>query len=249
MLKLRRNSYLPAWVMSQLSGERMYQMFASLSEQERNRFLNQVQANPTFKGVERLQEEPSASTAADEAAVSEPPASAATLQEMGMDFMDTVATEDLPVPASDAEAVHPLVVAAPPAQTPAKTSFPPAAGEARQTPKASFPPAAGESRQSEVDRAPSLAAEAPASRVGSVINDADGNPLFCLVQLWACRKRCESCENPPLGTHGKSPGANPGMRIGERIGASPLGAESSPSARGPPLPVLPLLLHFRADKA
>ena len=54
---------------------------------------------------------------------------------------------------------------------------------------------------------------------------------------------------PPLGTHGKSPGANPGMKIGERIGASPLGAESSPSARGSPLPVLPLLLHFRADKA
>eukprot|EP00439_Symbiodinium_sp_Y106_P036251 s6274_g4.t1 len=280
----------------------MYQMFASLSEQERNRFLNQVQANPTFEGVERLQEAPSASTVADEAAVSEPPASAATPQEMGMDFMDTVATEDMPVPASDAEAVHPLVVAAPPAQTPApaacpalskakqglpvpmktpppragddgqthappklwpkqgasssagtpkvpavdkakpaspktaepkviakekarppplvpeeteiqeepplpapaappteptppKTSFPPAAGETRHTPKASFPPAAGESRQSEVDRAPSLAAAAPASRVGSVINDADGNPLFCLVQLWACRKRCESCEN------------------------------------------------------
>ena len=51
---MRRNSYLPAWVMSQLSGERMYQMLASLSEKERNRFLNQVQANPTFKGVERL---------------------------------------------------------------------------------------------------------------------------------------------------------------------------------------------------
>ena len=51
---MRRNSYLPAWVMSQISGERMYQMLASLSEKERNRFLNQVQANPTFKGVERL---------------------------------------------------------------------------------------------------------------------------------------------------------------------------------------------------
>ena len=59
---MRRNSYLPAWVMSQLSGERMYQMLASLSEKERNRFRQQVQANPTFKGVERLQEEPSAST-------------------------------------------------------------------------------------------------------------------------------------------------------------------------------------------
>ena len=34
---------------------------ASWSEQERNRFLNQVQANPTFEGVERLQEAPSAS--------------------------------------------------------------------------------------------------------------------------------------------------------------------------------------------
>ena len=62
-------------------------------------------------------------------------------------------------------------------------------------PKASFPPVTGEARQPEVPRAPSLAAEAPASRVGSVINDADGNPLFCLVQLWACRKRCETCEN------------------------------------------------------
>eukprot|EP00439_Symbiodinium_sp_Y106_P019571 s1485_g2.t1 len=120
---MRRNSHLPAWVMSQLSGERMYQMFASLSEQERNRFLNQVQANPTFEGVERLQEAPSASMVAEEAAVSEPPASA-TPQKMGMDFMDTVATEDMPVPASDAEAVHPTVVAAPPAQTPAPAAAP-----------------------------------------------------------------------------------------------------------------------------
>ena len=116
---MRRNSYLPAWVMSQLSGERMYQMLASLSEKERNRFLNQVQANPTFKGVERLQEEPSASTAGDEAAASEPPASSATPQEMGMDFMDTVATEDLPE-----EVVHPPAVAAPPAQTPAPAACP-----------------------------------------------------------------------------------------------------------------------------
>ena len=45
------------------------------------------------------------------------------------------------------------------------------------------------------NRAPPLAADAPASRVGSVINDSQENPLFCLVQLWACRKRCESCEN------------------------------------------------------
>ena len=158
--------------------------------------------------------------------------------------------------------------------------FPRRRGEARQTPKASFPPAAGEARQSEVDRAPSLAAEAPASRVGSVMNDADGNPLFCLVQLWACRKRCESCENAfcqatfadrtsayharhrcrdckraegRAAAHQQSSwpsqsweslGANPGVRIGERIGASlalkvrhPLGARLSP--------VLPL----RADKA
>ena len=54
--------------------------------------------------------------------VSEPPASAATPQEMGIDFMDTVATEDMPVPASDAEAVHPLVVVAPP--TDARSSLP-----------------------------------------------------------------------------------------------------------------------------
>ena len=82
---------------------------------------------------------------------------------------ETEAQEEPPLPAP----------AAPPTEaTPPKPSFPPAAGEARQTPKASFPPAAGESRQPEMDRAPSLAAEAPASRVGSVINDADGNPLF-----------------------------------------------------------------------
>ena len=33
------------------------------------------------------------------------------------------------------------------------------------------------------------------SRVGSVINDGAGNPSLCLVQLWACRKKCGSCEN------------------------------------------------------
>ena len=178
---------------------------------------------------------------------------------------ETETQEEPPLPAPAAPPTEP---------TPPKTSFPPAAGEARQTPKASFPPAAGEARQSEVDRAPSLAAEAPASRVGSVMNDADGNPLFCLVQLWACRKRCESCENAfcqatfadrtsayharhrcrdckraegRAAAHQQSSwpsqsweslGANPGVRIGERIGASlalkvrhPLGARLSQFCR------------------
>ena len=48
---------------------------------------------------------------------------------------------------------------------------------------------------SEADRAPLLAADAPASRVGSVINDGSGNPALCLVQLWACRRKCGVCEN------------------------------------------------------
>ena len=80
--------------------------------------------SPRLEGVERLQEEPSASTAADEAAVSEPPASAATLQEMGMDFMDT-------------------------------------------------------------------------GHRGPASDRREAVPLFCSVQLGACRKQCESCENPP----------------------------------------------------
>ena len=29
----------------------------------------------------------------------------------------------------------------------------------------------------------------------SIINDGAGNPSLCLVQLWACRKKCGSCEN------------------------------------------------------
>ena len=58
---------------------------------------------------------------------------------------------------------------------------------------ASPPPAQGAT--SEPERAPTLAADAPASRVGSVINDGAGNPSLCLVQLWACRKKCGSCEN------------------------------------------------------
>ena len=140
----------PAWVMSQLSGERMYQMFASLSEQERNRFLNQVQANPTFEGVERLQGGAIRFDGGRRgSSVRVPSFRRPRPQEMGMDFMDTVATEDMPVPASDAEAVHPLVVAAPPAQTPAPAACP-ALSKAKQglpVPMKTPPPRAGDDGQ------------------------------------------------------------------------------------------------------
>ena len=65
-----------------------------------------------------------------------------------MDFMDTVPTEDMPVPASDAEAVHPLVVAAPPAQTPAPAACP-ALSKAKQglpVPMKTPPPRAGDAK-------------------------------------------------------------------------------------------------------
>ena len=68
-----------------------------------------------------------------------------------MDFMDTVATEDLPVPASDAEAVHPLVVAAPPAQTPAPAACP-ALSKAKQglpVPMKTPPPRSGDDGQAQ----------------------------------------------------------------------------------------------------
>ena len=89
-----------------------------------------------------------------------------------------------------------------PAADPAPTGPPPSHNKAPPPPlildeapsgPASTPPAQGAT--SEPERAPTLAADAPASRVGSIINDGSGNPSLCLVQLWACRKKCGSCEN------------------------------------------------------
>ena len=72
-------------------------------------------------------------------------------------------------------------------------SRPASSTDAGGAPAANAPALGEEPRPS--NRAPPSAADAPASRVGSVINDSEGNPLFCLVQLWACRRKCESCEN------------------------------------------------------
>ncbi|CAE7466489.1 unnamed protein product, partial [Symbiodinium sp. KB8] len=89
-----------------------------------------------------------------------------------------------------------------PAADPASTGPPPSHNKAPPPPlildeaptgPASTPPAQGAT--SEPERAPTLAADAPASRVGSIINDGSSNPSLCLVQLWACRKKCGSCEN------------------------------------------------------
>ena len=74
-----------------------------------------------------------------------------------------------------------------------KAPPPPLNPDDATTGPASQPPTQGAT--SEPERAPTLAADAPASRVGSVINDGAGNPALCLVQLWACRKKCGSCEN------------------------------------------------------
>ena len=80
-----------------------------------------------------------------------------------------------------------------PTQSHNKAPPPPLVLDDAATGPASAPPAQGAS--SEPERAPTLAADAPASRVGSIINDGAGNPSLCLVQLWACRKKCGSCEN------------------------------------------------------
>ena len=74
-----------------------------------------------------------------------------------------------------------------------KAPPPPLNPDDATTGPASQPPTQGAT--SEPERAPTLAADAPASRVGSVINDGAGNPSLCLGQLWACRKKCGSCEN------------------------------------------------------
>ena len=89
-----------------------------------------------------------------------------------------------------------------PASDPAPTGPPPSHNKAPPPPlildevpsgPAPTPPAQGATPEPE--RAPTLAADAPTSRVGSIINDGSGNPSLCLVQLWACRKKCGSCEN------------------------------------------------------
>ena len=81
----------------------------------------------------------------------------------------------------------------PQAQPKEKAPPPPLNADNTTADPPSQPPAQGAS--SEADRAPLLAADAPASRVGSVINDGSGNPALCLVQLWACRRKCGVCEN------------------------------------------------------
>ena len=79
-----------------------------------------------------------------------------------------------------------------PAHSHNKAPPPPLVLDDADTGPASTPPAQGATQP---ERAPTLAADAPASRVGSIINDGAGNPSLCLVQLWACRKKCGSCEN------------------------------------------------------
>ena len=81
----------------------------------------------------------------------------------------------------------------PKSQPKEKAPPPPLNFDDTTTGPASQPPTQG--APNEPERAPTLAADAPASRVGSVINDGSGNPSLCLVQLWACRKKCGSCEN------------------------------------------------------
>ena len=105
----------------------------------------------------------------------------------------TVAQKQPPPKPAGPPAADPAANSPPQAQPKEKAPPPPLNADNTTADPPSQPPAQGAS--SEADRAPLLAADAPASRVGSVINDGSGNPALCLVQLWACRRKCGVCEN------------------------------------------------------
>ena len=105
----------------------------------------------------------------------------------------TVAQKQPPPKPARTPAADPAATGPPKAQPKEKAPPPPLNVDDTTADPPSQPPAQGAS--GEAERAPLLAADAPASRVGSVINDGSGNPSLCLVQLWACRRKCGACEN------------------------------------------------------
>ena len=95
-----------------------------------------------------------------------------------------------PSTADSSKAPPPQIISDDPVPaTPAAAS----AQAASPAPAATQPDTTPASQPGSSDRAPILAAEAPPNRVGHTINDSDGRPILCLVQLWACRRTCESC--------------------------------------------------------
>ena len=165
---------------SPFSADYIHKMLKTISEAERSKFLEMLETQPI------IEQQPASGSAATPA-LDPPP------QQAG-----TPAASKAPVPqkqpppkASGTPAADPAQAG--PTQSHNKAPPPLLVLDDATTGPASTPPAQGAT--SEPERAPTLAADAPASRVGSIINDGAGNPSLCLVQLWACRKKCGSCEN------------------------------------------------------
>jgi len=100
----------------------------------------------------------------------------------------TPARKAVPKDPSVANPATPASAKAPPPQIVFDDPVPADPAPPQPTPEPATQPGAPE-------RAPALASEAPPFRVGHTVNDSEGRPLLCLVQLWACRKICEQCGN------------------------------------------------------
>ena len=118
---------------------------------------------------------------------------AAAAKPAGAAAPKTVAQKQPPPKPAGTPAAAPAATGPPQAQPKEKAPPPPLNTDDTTADPPSQHPAQGAS--GEAERAPFLAADAPASRVGSVINDGSGNPSLCVVQLWACRRKCGACEN------------------------------------------------------